>query len=266
MPTILVVANETIGGGNLLADVRARAEADPSTRFRLVVPRSRPRSGLVIYDDAVLDAAQVRVDLARSFMAREGLQVDGEVGDPDPFTATLDAVRDGGVDEIIISTLPATSSGWLKRDLIERVRDATGLPVDHVVTDINEEGLGFEVTLVIANRTAGNEQLIERLLAKNEAAEGNDVFIVVVPLDNNERNPTAAARARLGNLLDRLRSEGLLAAGMIGDPDPYVATMNALQFYTVSSVVISTLPEERSGWLRQDLIARVRKASNIDIE
>jgi hypothetical protein len=42
--------------------------------------------------------------------------------------------------------------------------------------------------------------------------------------------------------------------------------MNALQFYTVSSVVISTLPEERSGWMRQDLIARVRKASNIEIE
>jgi hypothetical protein len=266
MPTILVVANETIGGGSLLADVRARAQADPSTRFRLVIPRSRPRSGLVIYDDAVLDAAQVRLDLARSFMAREGMQVDGEVGDPDPYTATMDAVGDGGIDEIIISTLPTTSSGWLKRDLIERVRDATGLPVDHVVTDIAGEGLDFEVTLVIANRTAGNEQLLERLREKHEAAGGNDVFIVVVPLDNDERNPTAAARARLGNLLDRMRSEGLLASGMIGDPDPYVATMNALQFYTVNTVVISTLPEERSGWLRQDLIARVRKASNIEIE
>ena len=93
-----------------------------------------------------------------------------------------------------------------------------------------------------------------------------DRDIVVVPIDNNERNPSAAARARLGNLLDRMRSEGLLVAGMIGDPDPYTATMNALQFYTVTGVVISTLPEERSGWLRQDLVSRVRKASNIDIE
>jgi hypothetical protein len=266
MPTVLVVANETIGGANLLTAVRERAQADPSTRFRLVVPRSRPRSGLVIYDDAVLSAAQVRVDLARSYMAREGLQVEGEVGDPDPYTATLDAFGDGGVDEILISTLPVTSSGWLKRDLVDRVRDATGVPVEHIVTDLNQEGLGFEVTVVIANRTAGNEELLERLREKNTAAGGNDVFIVVVPLDNNERNPTAAARARLGNLLDKMRSEGLLAAGMIGDPDPYTATMNALQFYTVNSVVISTLPEERSGWLRQDLIARVQKASNIDIE
>ena len=96
MPTILVVANETVGGAKLLAAVRERAQADPTTRFRLVVPRSRPRSGLVIYDDAVRDAAQVRVDLARSVMAREGLQVEGEVGDPDPFTAAMDAIGDGG--------------------------------------------------------------------------------------------------------------------------------------------------------------------------
>jgi hypothetical protein len=266
MPTVLVVANETIGGANLLDAVRQRGHADPSTRFRLVVPRSRPRSGLVIYADAVLDAAQVRVDLARSFLSREGFQVEGEVGDPDPYTATIDAFGDGRIDEILISTLPATSSGWLKRDLVERVRDATGVPVEHVVTDISQEGLGFDVTLVIANRTASNEHLIERLKEKNAESDGNMVFIVVIPLDSGEGNATAAARARLGNLLDRLRSEGLLASGMIGDPDPYVATMNALQFYTVSSVVISTLPEARSGWLRQDLIARVRKGSNIEIE
>jgi hypothetical protein len=142
----------------------------------------------------------------------DALHQRGEVGDPDPFTAAMDALGDRPADEILISTLPATSSGWLKRDLIDRVRDATGLPVEHVVTDINSEGLGFDVTLVIANRTAGNEALVERLLEKNKAAEGNDVFIVVVPLDSGEGNATAAARARLGNLLDRLRSEGRLEA------------------------------------------------------
>jgi hypothetical protein len=266
MPNVLVVANETIGGANLLAAVRERVQADPTTRFHLVVPRSRPRSGLVIYDDAVLDAAQVRVDLARSYLAREGMNVDGEVGDPDPYTATMDAFRDGSYDEILISTLPVTSSGWLKRDLVERVRDATGVPVTHVVTDLAGEGLPFDVTLVVANRTAATDQLLERLKEKNAENDGENVFIVVVPLDSGEGNAPAAARARLGNTLDRLRSEGLLAAGMIGDPDPYVATMNALQFYTVDKVIISTLPESRSGWLRQDVVARVRKASNVEIE
>jgi hypothetical protein len=63
-----------------------------------------------------------------------------------------------------------------------------------------------------------------------------------------------------------MRREGLLVAGMIGDPDPYTATMNALQFYRVSRIVISTLPVTKSGWMRADLISRVRKASNIEVE
>ena len=45
--------------------------------------------------------------------------------DPDPFNATLDAVREYGIDEIIVSTHPETRSGWLRRDLIERVQEAT---------------------------------------------------------------------------------------------------------------------------------------------
>jgi hypothetical protein len=53
---------------------------------------------------------------------------------------------------------------------------------------------------------------------------------------------------------------------MIGDPDPYTATMNALQFYKVARVIISTLPVDKSGWLRADLIGRVRKAANIEVE
>ena len=42
--------------------------------------------------------------------------------------------------------------------------------------------------------------------------------------------------------------------------------MNALQFYKVERIIISTLPVTRSGWMRADLISRVRKASNIEVE
>ena len=88
MSTILVVANETLGGRDLLDAVRARATADPSVEFVLCVPQTRPRAGLVIYDDAVFDAAQARVDLALAFLHEGGIRAIGEVGDPDPFTAT----------------------------------------------------------------------------------------------------------------------------------------------------------------------------------
>ncbi len=56
------------------------------------------------------------------------------------------------------------------------------------------------------------------------------------------------------------------AAGLIGDPDPYTATMNALAFFDVDDIVISTYPQTRSGWLRADLIERVKKASGLAVD
>lgn len=262
---ILVVASQTIGGAKLLDLVRERAQ-EPDTSFTLVVPMTRPRSGYVIYDDAVRDAAQVRLDLALSYLHGEDIIAGGDIGDEDPFTATLDAIHEYQPDEVIISTLPLASSGWLRRDLIERIQDSTDVPVTHVISDIDAEGLPFEVTLVVANVTAGRGKLRARM--KEIAAEADDMlFIVVVPLEaHRDGRAAAVARARLGNTLDKMRREGLLVAGMIGDPDPYTATMNALQFYKVSRVVISTLPVTKSGWLRSDLIARVSKATNIEVE
>jgi len=264
MPHILVVANQTIGGAKLLGLVQERAQ-QPDTTFTLVVPMTRPRSGYVIYDDAVHDSAQVRLDLALHYLRAEGVVVSGEVGDEDPYTAALDAIDEHHPDEVIVSTLPQSSSGWLRRDLIERIQDAAGAPVTHVVSDIDAEGLPFEVTVVVASVTAGRGVLRARM--KEIAAEHDDmVFVVVVPQDAGDGRAAAVARARLGNTLDRMRREGLIVAGMIGDPDPYTATMNALQFYRVARIVISTLPVTRSGWLRADLISRVRKAANIEVE
>jgi hypothetical protein len=262
---ILVVANQTIGGAKLLDLVRERAKA-PDTSFTLVVPMTRPRSGYVIYDDAVRDSAQVRLDLTLSYLRGVDVVASGELGDEDPYTATLDAIDEYHPDEVIISTLPSASSGWLRRDLIERIQDQTGVPVTHIVSDMDADGLPFNVTLIVANVTAGRGDLRARM--KQIAAESEDMlFIVVVPLQSHgDGRAAAVARARLGNTLDRMRREGLLVAGMIGDPDPYTATMNALQFYRVSRVVISTLPVTKSGWLRASLIARVRKAANIEVE
>jgi hypothetical protein len=266
MKTILVVANQTIGGAKLFETIHAKAaEAGGDVRLIACIPRNRPKYGNVIYDDAVYDAAQIRIDLARQVLRAQGIpNVIGEVGDPDPYSATMDAVAEFNPDEIIISTLPATSSGWLRRDLIERVQQASGLPVEHVVVDIDAEGLPFNVILVVAARTASGPELHERLKAK--ATSERDVFIFVVPQEGGEGHHTAAARARLAQVLDLARAEGLVGAGMIGDPDPYTATMNAIQLFHISEVVISTLPSTKSGWMRADLIERVRKASGVPVE
>src|SRR3954454_7634933 len=262
MRTILVVANETIGGQALIDAVLEHAKGD--ARVVICVPRSRPKHGAIIYDEAVYDAAQVRIDLARGFLREHGVEAIGDVGDPDPYTATMDAVADFRPDEIIVSTYPAVSSGWLKRDLIERIRDATGLPVTHVVVDIDEEGLPFKVTLVVANRTTRSRELIEAL--KQKAEDHRHLFIVVVPQEGGGGVAASAARGRLGQLRERGRLEGLVMAGMVGDPDPYVATMNALNLFRIDEVIVSTLPETRSGWLRAHLVERVQKATPVPVE
>ncbi len=265
--TILVVANETLGGRELIEAVRERAADD--VRFVLCVPQNRPREGLVIYDDAVFDAAQVRVDLALEVIRSMGIRAIGEVGDPDPYSATMDAVGEYRPAEIIISTYPETRSGWLRRDLIERVREATGLPVTHIVQDIDSEGLPFHTTLAVANRTASGDELLEALRSRAERFTHDDLrqlFIVLVPQEGGDGHAARRARTRLKLVLDRLRVRGLFAAGMIGDPDPFTAIMNALQYFRVDDIVISTFPETKSGWLRADLVERVRRSTGKEVE
>jgi hypothetical protein len=269
MSTVLVVANETLGGRPLIEAVRTRFENDPEARFVLCVPRTKPRAGLVIYDDAVFDAAQARVDLALEFVRAEGMKAIGEVGDPDPYTATLDAVREYRPDEIIISTYPETRSGWLRRDLIDRVREASGAVVEHVVADPDTEGLPFHVTLAVANRTASGDELLDALKAKAEgedAKERGRLFLLVVPQEGGDGNATRRARTRLKLVHDRLRDAGLFSAGVIGDPDPYTAVMNALQSFRVDDIVISTFPATKSGWLRADLIDRIKRTTGKPVE
>ncbi len=268
MSEILVVANETLGGRRLREVLEQKARVNPSLLVRLVIPQSRPRRGSVIYLDSVRDAAQVRLDLALAVLSDLGFEATGEIGDSDPFSATMDAIGERKPDEIVISTLPATASGWLRRDLVERVADASGIPVQHVISEIDEDSEpASDTTLAVANRTASSRELTARLTEIAASGGGEHLFIVVVPaLGGDGASVAAAAHANLDSVLAGLREAGLLVAGLVGDPDPFTATMNALQFFRVSRVVISTLPETKSGWLRADLIARVRRYAACPVE
>jgi hypothetical protein len=268
MSEILVVANETLGGRRLRDVLAQKARINPSLLVRLVIPQSRPRRGSVIYLDSVRDVAEVRLELALSVLRDDGFEATGEIGDSDPFNATMDAIGERKPDEIIISTLPLAASGWMRRDLIERVADASGIPVQHVISEIDEDSdPPTDTTLVVANQTAASPELTARL--RELAGEGGGdahLFIVLVPQIGTEGTASAAAHTHLDEVVGGLRDAGLTVAGLVGDPDPFTATMNALQFFRVSRVVISTLPETKSGWLRADLIARVRRYAACPVE
>ena len=263
---ILVVANETVGGRALLDAVvrlaeRARSEGREPTAV-VVCPQNQPKKGLVVYDETVREAAENRLQTTLAQLEEVGVHATGEVMDPDPYAATMDAFHTHPADCIVVSTHPDTRSGWLRRDLIDRLRDATGVEVEHVVVDLDADRKLATRTLVVANQTVGGEPLIGLLRGKAQESPHN--FIVICPQGGSGGGNDA--NQRLAHTLERLREAGLEAIGQVMDPDPFTAIQNALQFYAVDEIVISTFPATRSGWMRADLIERVQASTSCPVE
>src|SRR3954468_8679406 len=180
---ILAVANETVGGRALIDAVRRHAErAHEQGRpfeVRVVAPQNDPKHGYVVYDESVRAAAENRLRMTIEQLRAVGIEAHGEVMDPDPYNATMDALGTFKADEIIISTHPDQRSGWLRCDLVDRVRDASGLPVEHVVVDLDADRAERVRTLVVANKPAGGEPLIG--LLRGKAQETAHSFVVIMP-------------------------------------------------------------------------------------
>lgn len=247
--SILVVANETVVGRALIQAVKARADQGPVS-VHVICPQNAPKHGFVIYDDTVRDAAETRLKMTLAALREAGIEATGELEDPDPYSAIMDALGERDFDEIILSTHPDARSGWLRQGLVDRVTQASRRPVEHVVVDLDADNHDTRRTLVVANQTVASEELIEQL--KKLAEDVPHRFIVICPSTDD------GAPARLAQTLERLEQEGLGAVGQVTHPDPFTAIQNALQFYAPDEIVISTFEETRSGWLRNDLINRVQ--------
>ena len=130
---VLVVANETVGGAELLAALKRCAEPG-NARFLVVCPAlNSPLRHWASDEDAARAAAQERLEASLGAMRAAHLRVEGEIGDGDPLQAVEDAIRTFRPDELVISTHPPGRSHWLERGVVERARERFELPVTHVV-------------------------------------------------------------------------------------------------------------------------------------
>jgi len=261
MKRILVVANETVAGKPLIDAVKAHAQGGDVDVY-VICPQNQPRHGYVIYDEMVREAAENRLKMTLALLHEEGIEAHGDVMDPDPYVAIMDALGERDFHEIIISTHPETRSGWLREGLVDRVARAARRPVEHVVVDLDAERDDTKRTLVVANQTMSSPELLEVL--RRKAAEEPRRFIVICPQSGEENG--AGAAERLAHTLHDLEAAGLNVIGQVVHPDPYTAIQNALQFYAPDDIVISTFPETRSGWMRADLIGRVHASTGKPVE
>jgi GABA permease len=133
---VLVVANETVAGEELLSTISTLALSQ-QTQFRVVCPAPNSRLRTFTSDeDPAREAAQQRLDDTLARLASVGIDAHGEVGDGDPLVAVDDAVRTFDPNEIVISTHPLGKSNWLERGVVESIRARYDVPLTHVVVDL----------------------------------------------------------------------------------------------------------------------------------
>jgi hypothetical protein len=261
---VLVVANETVAGRALIELLKRKAE-ESAIRVTVVCPVSQPSEGYVVYEDTRRAAAGRRLDRTLTKLREAGISAHGFVVEADPVQAVRDALAQLDVDVVVVSTHPIQKSGWLRRNAVDRIRDAAGeRPVEHVVVDLGAEG-GLKNVLVVANETVVGKPLLDRI--RERARRSPASFLIISPQSDVTAGSHPEAERRLRRALAELRGDGIEAHGQVAHPDPYTAIVHAVRDERIDEIIISTFPgQSRSSWLRGDLVERVRKETGVPVE
>jgi hypothetical protein len=141
---VLVIANRTLEGEELRAELRRRAAG--GAELRIVAPILASRVHYIASDvDTELAEARERLAGALAWTQAEGLEATGIVGDPNAALGAIeDELRVFGADEVLISTHPPGKSNWLETGIVERLREELDIPVTHVVVDLDRNRLAAE--------------------------------------------------------------------------------------------------------------------------
>ena len=264
--TVLVVANETLTGRELIGAVERRAKQSP-IRAIVVAPVNDPVAGYVVYEGTRRAAAGRRLDRTLQALRELGVPAFGYVSADGPLDAVKDALAQEDIDEVIVSTHPEARSGWLRRNLIDEIKRAAGTrPLEHVVADVALESGSVNV-LVVANETVLGEPLLNAI--RQRAAKDSVSFLIISPQSDSIETIAMGhpdAERRLRSAVAALRSEGIDVHGQIAHPDPYTAALETIHDERVDEVIVSTFPGERSGWLRRDLVGRLRSDSGLPVQ
>jgi hypothetical protein len=261
---LLVVANETVTGRKLIEAVEAHR--DEGLRVTVICPVNQPERGYVVYQDTRRAAAGRRLDRTVSMLRDEGIAAHGLVVESDPVTAVRDALAqlEPPVDAVIVATHPQQKSGWLRKNVVDRIRSVAGdRSLEHVVVDVSAE-TGQRNVLVIANETVLGDALLNKV--RERAQRGHASFLIVSPQSDPAEGAHPDAERRLKAAVAELRGDGIEAHGQVAHPDPFSAALEAMREERVDEIIVSTFGPEKSGWLRRDLVDRLRNETSLPVE
>ncbi len=266
MRHLLVVANETVAGEALIDAVRQKAAEQDVELVTVLAPVNTPSAGYVVYEDTRRASAGRRLDRTLAALREAGIPAHGLVVEADPGDAVRDAfgMLDPTPTDVILSTHPVEKSGWLRKNVVDRVRKADGdVPVEHVVVEVGGED-GQTNVLVIANETVVGDALLERI--RERASRGAASFLIISPQSDPTQSAHPEAERRLRRALAELRAAGIEAHGQVAHPDPYTAAMQAIADERIDEIIVSTFAPAESPWLRRNLVQRLHNDANLPVE
>jgi hypothetical protein len=256
--TVLAFLMEVAGGRRLLAELRDRVEKG-ADRVAVTAPQNQPEVGQIVDRESVREAAQSRVDVTQAVLAEFGGEAEGAVFDPDPALALDDAVRAFQPTEALISSLPDTRFGFMRKDLIEWAKDRfePDVTVTHIPVRVEDDAVRWDVvhTLVVATQTVNSPELVEHL--KKRAAERPHRYTIISPRSGEISREEVCQRVAT-TLAELYRAE-IDATGQPMSPEPYAAVVNAIEHYRIDEILISTFAGSKSKWLEEGLVERVEE-------
>jgi hypothetical protein len=242
--TIVIVANQTLTARTLLERIRERA-AEGFWRFDIIVPRDGGNHG----------AAERRLAVALALLSEAGVEASGEVVEGDPVDAVRGVLEgESEVFEVMVSTYPSATSGWMRQDVIDRLRKVTRLPVTHVIVTAQEartpvSGRAVRHVVTVAGEPMGSHELAEAL--RQRADQGPVRFTLVAPLDLPAPTWSDAARAareggieRVRATVDEMLESGVQVQGEVVDGDAIEAVRGALTVHRPDEILVAAYAGE----------------------
>jgi len=152
---VIAVLTDNLHGSEPVEQMLANADQD-GVELRVVIPAVEAnalRHTLGDIDEPKHEA-QERLDRTLQTLRGSGIEVSGEVGDPDPVQAAQDALLKAPADEVLIFEHCDEQSKWYEEGLLEKAQEGIEPPLrvivvetgdddhpDHVV-DVEETGQG----------------------------------------------------------------------------------------------------------------------------